>query len=737
MGNEIAVKVVSTANMAGVRKEAAVTGKAVGTDIKQGFDKAEKAASSSVKGIGSDLGNLEAKAKQAGDAVGDGLAGGVEKSGGKISGALDSAMGMLPGIAGTAAAGVGAVFMSGFADAMAAEKVEASFVGSLGATSGQAAKLGAAAGAAYADNFGESLEEVAKALEGLVKAGVVDMDAPVAELQKLAGEAITTAGIVEEEVGRVARSVSTMLRTGMADNASEAFDMIARASQAGLNVSEDLLDTIDEYSTQFRKLGLDGPAAFGLLRQAVQAGARDTDTAADAIKEFTLLSIDGSAKTRAAFEALGLDAEKMSEKLAAGGPEAAKAFGLVMDKLRGMEDPLARNAAAVGLFGTKAEDMGASLEAMDMDSAITAFGDFKGAVDKANEAVEKTDADQLEDLWRSATTGATTAAAAMLDFVDIGSSVNEMHAEGVAKIKAELEARRDATGAVDEQGKALDKTTGSMASQAGMLDDLIRKNNEFYNGKLGVRGAEVALQEAIDSATESVKEHGKTLDINTEAGRANRTALDDIASSTLSLTGKMLDNQASGEQITKVMADARASFIATARAMGYGATEAENMANELGLIVGDYSAKVYVEAESAKRELGQVKWMADQATRPRTIYINYSSSGVNLTAPSRVGGMAHGGVAGSHAAEGGPRGGRVLVGEHGPEEVLLAPGSMVKSNPDTMAALERDSRGGGTGLLEVRFTGNTDAAFAAAFQELVRKNKIQLRVVNGNRVAVG
>src|SRR3546814_1114465 len=62
------------------------------------------------------------------------------------------------------------------------------------------------------------------------------------------------------------RAVAKMIKTGLAKNAEEAFDILTRGAQTGANEAEDLLDTFSEYSTQFRKLGLDGKTAMGLLR---------------------------------------------------------------------------------------------------------------------------------------------------------------------------------------------------------------------------------------------------------------------------------------------------------------------------------------------------------------------------------------------------------------------------------------------------------------------------------------
>lgn len=94
------------------------------------------------------------------------------------------------------------------------------------------------------------------------------------------------------------------------------------------------------------------------------------------------------------------------------------------------------------------------------------------------------------------------------------------------------------------------------------------------------------------------------------------------------------------------------------------------------------------------------------------------------------GGFAHGGIVGagepvSYAATGGVRGGRVLVGEAGPEVVDLPFGSTVHPNGASEAML-----GGGGGpvtvLNEFRFGGDVDSAFATAFMGLIRAGRITI-----------
>jgi hypothetical protein len=70
-----------------------------------------------------------------------------------------------------------------------------------------------------------------------------------------------------------------------------------------------------------------------------------------------------------------------------------------------------------------------------------------------------------------------------------------------------------------------------------------------------------------------------------------------------------------------------------------------------------------------------------------------------------AGGFAHGGYVG-HAAGGGPRSNRTLVGENGPEIVDLAPGSHVRSNPDTRRLLSQGGGGDNRVTLEIDSKGS-------------------------------
>lgn len=286
-------------------------------------------------------------------------------------------------------AALAAGLAAGVSSGLEQSKITAKLASQLGAT-GPAAKLaGDAAGDLYARGVVDSMDEAAAAVKTIFQNNLVPKNAGKAEIDAVAARVSDLAVSLDEDASAVGRAVSQMVRTGIADSSEEAFDILAKGTQLGINKSEDLLDTFNEYGTQFRKLGVDGPQALGLLNQAIQAGARDSDVAADALKEFAIRAVDGSNTTVKGFEALGLSAETMADRIGKGGESANGALDLTLDRLRAIKDPVERSAIAVQLFGTQAEDLGDALFALDPSTAAKGIGDIGSAADNMGKTLEQ------------------------------------------------------------------------------------------------------------------------------------------------------------------------------------------------------------------------------------------------------------------------------------------------------------------------------------------------------------
>ncbi|MEV3855048.1 phage tail tape measure protein [Streptomyces sp. NPDC050095] len=345
--------------------------------------------------LGQQISGESARAgSSAGQRAGDGFLSGV---GGKLK----------AGVAGVAAVG-GALFAAGFAEAVDQDKTTAKLGASLGLTQQQSARAGKLAGSIYAKGYGESIDQVGDSLKSLAQNGVASINAPKRELTGLSKAALNLADVFDADVGESTKAVGQLIRTGLVKDGKQGFDLLTAGFQSGADKAGDLIDTVNEYSTQWRKAGLSGATAIGLINQGLKAGARDGDIVADAIKEFSIRAVDGSTTTSAGFKTLGLNADAMAGKFAKGGKTANGVLALTLDRLRGIKDPVQQSQAAVALFGTQAEDLGQALFALDPTTAAKGLGKVGGAAGRMGKQLHNTASNDLEVFKRQALQGLAT-----------------------------------------------------------------------------------------------------------------------------------------------------------------------------------------------------------------------------------------------------------------------------------------------------------------------------------------
>ncbi|MBM4516850.1 hypothetical protein GS432_12320 [Rhodococcus hoagii] len=176
-------------------------------------------------------------------------------------------------LAGVAAIGLaaGAVLANAIADGMEQEKQQDLIQAKLGINEETARRIGQAAGAAYSNGWGESVVANMDGIRAAIQAGVLTGEEDTTVFASTAEQLNIVADLMGEEVPAVARAAGQAIKNGLAKDGSGAFDLLAAAQRNSLNVSEDLLDSFNEYSTQLRSLGLDGVEGWALVSQASRA----------------------------------------------------------------------------------------------------------------------------------------------------------------------------------------------------------------------------------------------------------------------------------------------------------------------------------------------------------------------------------------------------------------------------------------------------------------------------------
>lgn len=142
-------------------------------------------------------------------------------------------------------------------------------------------------------------------------------------------------------------------------------------------------------------------------------------------------------------------------------------------------------------------------------------------------------------------------------------------ANGVAAANEKMAASAEEAGmSTEEYASTLSSLAEAMSEAAGIAISASEAMNDFH--------------EAIANGNEALSQNGANLDRNTEAGRANWDALNELASSHLKLREAMVEEGASLDEINAKTQEGREAFISLAQGMGMSAEEANSWADRMG-----------------------------------------------------------------------------------------------------------------------------------------------------------
>ena len=239
----------------------------------------------------------------------------------------------------------------------------------------------------YNANYGESLGDVSEKLSTVIQ---MTDNLDNASLANVTKNAIALEDVFGFDIMESMRGVNSLMdQFGITSD--QAFNLIVQGAQKGLNQNDDLLDTINEYSVQFKNAGYSADDMFNMLANGVESGTWSVDKLGDAVKEFNIRMSDGSAKE--AVEALGFSWEKVSEDWSKGGDSAKEVFNMLVNELDGLETTTEGYNIGVGLLGTMYEDLG--------QEAVLALSNTEGAINSASDAMAQMDSAAYDTLESS------------------------------------------------------------------------------------------------------------------------------------------------------------------------------------------------------------------------------------------------------------------------------------------------------------------------------------------------
>ncbi|OZC80186.1 hypothetical protein CH274_13190 [Rhodococcus sp. 06-418-5] len=429
-------------------------------------------------------------AETAAESATDDLGVSVERTGGGLKnmfGGLGGGIKQLAGLAAGAAGVSGA--MAGVGKAMANQADYSKLAAAQGASPELAKEYGVRAGKLYASGLGDSMADVTSAIDAAQSSFATLGYEGEASLEQVTTRAVNFGKTFDTDVDSAIQTAAQLVQNGLAVDSTQAFDLMTTSFQrVPKAMREELPEILQEYGTNFRALGIEGPDAFNMLVAAAGNGKFALDKTGDALKEFTIRGSDMSKASADAYASIGLDAQTMSNAIATGGAVAKDALTQTANGLLAIEDPSARANAAIALFGTPLEDL--SIDQIPaflsgLTGAENAMAGFEGSADAMGATLNDNASSKLETFKRG-----------------MESTFVNLLGDNVLPLVG------DFTGALDENEGSLIGAVAGMTGLGGAVAGFETAKGVFDSvgeGVTSVKDGFLSAKETVTGAIDSVK----------------------------------------------------------------------------------------------------------------------------------------------------------------------------------------------------------------------------------------
>lgn len=292
-------------------------------------------------------------------------------------------------------------------------------------------------------------------------------------------------------------------------------------------------------------------------------------------------------------------------------------------------------------------------------------------------------------------------------------------------------AAEEAGHAFSDQGDDLTALMQKVGAATASYDSLVAAMvNKVFSATMGLDQATLGWNRSLTQLDETIKKNGRSLDIHKEKGQANVGAVLNAVTANQELYQRMI---AAGNS-AGVAADAyntnTAALEAQLRKAGLTSTQIDGLIGKYRDVPGQVNTQLALKGiEDAINDLNDLIRIINGLPPRKDIYV-YTHTGI-------VGGKEGPGLYASGTSWAPP--GLAWVGENGPELMSMRGGERVytpansaqmmtsfASSPRIASYMGSASDGTGGRAVTVTFGGNTDSAFATAFQRLVREGIVSL-----------
>ena len=245
----------------------------------------------------------------------------------------------------------------------------------------------------YKNNFGDSLTDVADKM-ALVTQNINESDPE--KIKEITQNAIGLSDAFGSDFEENLRGVNGLM-TNMGLTADEAFDLIAKGSQNGLDKTHELADNIAEYSQIWGQAGFTAQEMFSVLQNGIDSGAYNLDKVNDLVKEISISIIDG--KISKNIESFSEKTQQLFESFENGGATQREVFDSIINDLShttNLAEPLATASTNWSALG---EDNAMSVITA-LNNVNDTYKDVSGTMQEINDIQYEDVGSQVQALGR-------------------------------------------------------------------------------------------------------------------------------------------------------------------------------------------------------------------------------------------------------------------------------------------------------------------------------------------------
>jgi hypothetical protein len=202
--------------------------------------------------------------------------------------------------------------------------------------------------------------------------------------------------------------------------------------------------------------------------------------------------------------------------------------------------------------------------------------------------------------------------------LDASAQAAKTQRDALSDLRGQAEANLKTTGDAIEIAKIETGVTGdgtaAIEAKVKALEDEARAKSDAAGSAMDAVTAEIAYNDSMAQGAKDIAANGEGLDLNTAKGKANQQTLVDMAGSANELRDAQIAAGDSTASITAKQESARAKFIEAATAAGYGAGEAQKLADRYGLVPKD--VPTYVKAYNVEETKRSLEGLAEPITVP-------------------------------------------------------------------------------------------------------------------------